>query len=240
VPVMLGANRDESKLFMMGDPDLTEIRFGFLPKIKDLAAYNRITGYHSETWRAEAVEEVAAVLHKGQGDTVFAYRFDWDDEPAYSLVNLHDLLGAAHSTEVNFIFGDDVTTGLPFVRSGANGPGRDALSEAMMGYWAGFARAGAPGNGGKLANPAWQPWSESGPALMTLNSPDHGGPKMTDMHERIADLKARLRADDALATPQARCKLYYGLFHEAFGGDEYFDAGEYKSLGCADAAVPRD
>ena len=31
VPVMLGANRDESKLFMMGDPTLTRSRFGFIP-----------------------------------------------------------------------------------------------------------------------------------------------------------------------------------------------------------------
>jgi para-nitrobenzyl esterase len=234
VPVMLGANRDESKLFMMGDPDLTETRLGFLPKIKDLPTYNRITGYHSEKWRAEAVEEVAAVLRKSQGDTVYAYRFDWDDEPAYSLVNLHDLLGAAHSTEVNFVFGDDVTTGLPFVRSSANGLGRDALSDAMMGYWANFARTGAPGTGGKPMNPVWQPWSETGPTLMTLNSPDHGGPVMTDIHERIADLKTRLRTDAAFATPKARCKLYYGLFHDSFGGDEYFDGAEFKNLGCGE------
>ena len=48
VPVMLGANRDEAKLFMMGDPELTGTRLGFLPKIKDLTAYNRITGYYSD------------------------------------------------------------------------------------------------------------------------------------------------------------------------------------------------
>ena len=245
VPVMLGGNRDESKLFMMGDPDLTETRFGFLPKIKDIAAYNRVTGYYSEEWRAEAVEEAAAVLHKSQGDTVYAYRFDWDDEPAYSLADLHDLLGAAHSTEINFIFGDDVTIGLPFVRSRGNGPGRDALSDAMMAYWASFARngvpgSGAPGNGDKAANRVWQPWSETGPSLMVLNSPDHGGPAMIGTHERMADLKARLRDDSALATPQARCKLYYGLFHEGFGGNEYFDEAEYKSLGCADTAAFRN
>jgi para-nitrobenzyl esterase len=108
------------------------------------------------------VEEVAAVLHKSQGDTVYAYRFDWDDEPAYSLVNLHDLLGAAHSTEVNFVFGDDVTTGLPFVRSSANGPGRDALSDQMMGYWAGFARDGKPGNGGKAEARSGSPGARPG------------------------------------------------------------------------------
>ena len=119
VPVLLGGNHDESKLFMLADKDLTAKRYGFVPVIRDLDAYNRTTRYYSDKWRAEAVEEVAAVLHKSQGDTVFAYRFDWDDEPAYSFpkINLHDLLGAAHSTEINFIFGDDVTTGLPFVRS---------------------------------------------------------------------------------------------------------------------------
>ena len=233
VPVMLGANRDEFKLFMMGDKDLTETRFGFLPRIKDLAAYNRTTGYFSEKWRAEAVEGAAAVLHKSQGDTVYAYRFDWDDEPAYSLVNLHDLLGAAHSTEINFVFGDDVTTGLPFMRSSANGPGRDALSDQMMGYWATFARDGKPGNGGKDANPVWQPWSDSGPSLMVLNDPAHGGPAMAVMHERMADLKARLRTDAALNDTQARCKLYYGLFHAGFGGNEYWSDAEYKDLGCA-------
>ena len=234
VPVMLGANHDESKLFMIGNPDLTETRLGFIPKIKDVPTYNRITGYFSEKWRAEAVEEVAAVLHKSQGDTVYAYRFDWDGEPDYSLVNLHDLLGAAHSTEINFVFGDDVTTGLPFVRSSSNGPGRDALSGAMMGYWANFARTGAPGNGGQPASPVWQPWSENGPDLMTLNSPDHGGPLMSDTHERIATLKDRLRADSAFATPRARCKIYYRMFHGEFGGDEYFDDAEFKNLGCGD------
>jgi para-nitrobenzyl esterase len=234
VPVMLGGNRDEAKLFMMGDPELTETRFGFLPKVKDLPTYDRVTGYYSEKWRAEAVEDVAAVLHKSQGDMVYTYRFDWDEEPAYSLVNLHDVLGAAHSTEINFIFGDDVTTGLPFVRSSANGPGRDALTEAMMGYWANFARTGAPGDGGHPTSPVWQPWSENGPALMILKSPDHGGPAMTDTHERMADLKARLRTDTGFPTPQARCKLSYELFHAGFGGNEYSDEEGYRSLGCAD------
>jgi len=232
VPVMLGGNRDEYKLFMMGDPDLTTTRFGFVPKIKDLAAYNRITGYYSARWRAEAQGEVAALLHKNQGDTVYTYRFDWDDEPSYGPVNLHDLWGAGHSVEINFVFGDDVTTGVPFVRSKSNGPGRDALSRAMMGYWAAFARDGAPGNGGDPANPVWQPWHETGPSLMILNSPDHGGVRMSDDRQRIADIKARLRTDAALATPEARCKLYAGLFHAGFGDRVYWDEAEYKSLGC--------
>jgi para-nitrobenzyl esterase len=240
VPVMLGGNRDEYKLFMMGDPDLTAMRFGFVPIIRDLAAYNRITGYYSARWRAEAQGEVAALLHKNQGDTVYTYRFDWDDEPSYGPVNLHDLWGASHSVEINFVFGDDVTTGVPFVRSKSNGAGRDALSRAIMGYWASFARDGAPGNSGNPANPVWRPWRETGPSLMILNSSDHGGLRMPgrgglrmiDDRQRIADIKERLRTDSALATPVARCKLYSGLFHAGFGDRIYWDAAEYKSLGC--------
>lgn len=232
VPVILGGNRDEYKLFMMADPDLTTTRLGFVPKIRDLAAYNRITGYYSARWRAEAEGELAAVLHKSQGDTVFTYRFDWDDEPAYSLANLHDLWGAAHSVEINFVFGDDVTTGLPFVRSKSNGAGRDALSRAMMGYWASFARNGAPGNGGNPSNPVWQPWRESGPSLMILNTADHGGLRMSDDRQRIADIKQRLRTDGAFATPEARCRLYAGLFHAGFGDRNYWNEAEYRSLGC--------
>jgi para-nitrobenzyl esterase len=234
VPVILGGNRDENKLFMLGDPDLTEKRLGFLPEIKDLATYNRITGYYSAKWRAEAGGEVAAVLSKSQGDTVYIYRFDWDDEPDYGLVNLHDLLGASHSTEINFVFGDDSTIGLPFVRSKANGPGRDGLSSAMMGYWASFARDGVPGNGGNPANPIWQPWRETGPSLMILNTPAHGGLRMSDESQRVADIKAQLRADSAFPTPEARCKLYTRLFRAGFEGQSYWDAVEYKALGCGD------
>jgi len=106
------------------------------------------------------------------------------------------------------------------------------LSKAMMSYWASFARDGAPSNGGDPANPVWQPWRETGPSLMILNSPDQGGLRMSDDRQRIADIKERLRTDSAIATPQARCQLYSGLFHAGFGDRNYWDEGEYKSLGC--------
>jgi len=66
-----------------------------------------------------------------------------------------------------------------------------------------------------------------------LNAPDQGGPRMSDEHQNIADIKQQLRTDGAFATPEARCKLYAGLFHAGFGGDAYWDDGEYRSLGCA-------
>ncbi len=67
---------------------------------------------------------------------------------------------------------------------------------------------------------------------MILDSPGHGGLRMIDDRQRIADIKERLRTDSALATPEARCKLYSGLFHAGFGDRIYWDEAEYKSLGC--------
>ena len=95
VPVILGTNRDESKLFMMGDPTLTRSRFGFIPTIRDLPTYNRITGYSSDAWRAAWVDEIAPLLEKSQGDQIFTYRFDWDASPSGKIVDFHDLLGAS-------------------------------------------------------------------------------------------------------------------------------------------------
>jgi para-nitrobenzyl esterase len=231
VPVMLGGNRDEYKLFMMTDPDLTTMRFGFIPKIKNLATYNQVTGYYSARWRAETQGEMAAILHRSQA-AVYTYRLDWDDEPAYGFVNLHDLWGAVHTAEISFVFGDDVSMELPFVRSKANGAARDALSRAMMGYWARFARDGAPGDGGDPANPLWMPWQDTGPSLMILDTLDHGGLRMMADGERISEIKEQLRKDKAIATPEARCKLYAGLFHAGFGDRNYWDKNEYESLGC--------
>ncbi|MFT7201307.1 MAG: para-nitrobenzyl esterase, partial [Glaciecola sp.] len=54
VPLMTGSNRDEAKLFMAQDPNFVERRFGFLPHIKDIDAYNRTSAYISDAWKARA------------------------------------------------------------------------------------------------------------------------------------------------------------------------------------------
>lgn len=56
MPIITGSNRDEYKLVLSSNPELTEKRFGFIPKIKDLETYNRITGYFSDTWKVQAVD----------------------------------------------------------------------------------------------------------------------------------------------------------------------------------------
>ena len=80
VPVILGTNRDEVKLFMAMSPEWVDYRFGFLPRLKDPERYDRAAAYGSLGWRHDGVDSLARILHAAQGDSVFAYRFDWDEE----------------------------------------------------------------------------------------------------------------------------------------------------------------
>ena len=48
--------------------------FGVIPKIKDEQAYNAAAAYHSDQWKALAVDEPAVLLSEVQDD-IYAYRF---------------------------------------------------------------------------------------------------------------------------------------------------------------------
>jgi carboxylesterase type B len=90
VAIIVGSNRDEQKSFMAQDPRFVERRFGLLPRVKNQAEYDRITGYYSDQWKALAVDEPAEILSKSQGATVYAYtgtrlpRTGWPTSPVYS------------------------------------------------------------------------------------------------------------------------------------------------------------
>lgn len=77
VPVILGSNRDETKLFMMLDDELVDKAFGLLPVgFTDDFAYETINRYDSELWKIRCVDSLAGLMRKVQGERVFAYRFD--------------------------------------------------------------------------------------------------------------------------------------------------------------------
>ncbi len=155
VPVILGSNKDEMKLFMFPDP-------AFVGR-EDL--YEVVTSYGSDVWKATGVDQPAATLsnHADQPD-VYAYQFLWGvlDENGHS--QLPDpfgfVLGAFHGLEIPFFFGNDqFFVALQYLLfTEANRPGREALSAAMMQYAARFARTGDPNTPGS-GLPLWSPWS---------------------------------------------------------------------------------
>ena len=170
VPLILGTNKEELKLFLAlsGKP----------PWRSDLFA--AVVKYGTDRWKVSGVDEVArrASAHQDQ-PPVYAYQFSWGapDAAGRSVMpgNWGRRLGAFHSLEIPFFLGTDtlegVLQGLLFTR--ANQPGRKALSAAMMDYAAQFARTGNPNRPGS-GLPEWKSWTNTPGAekLMLLDASD--------------------------------------------------------------------
>lgn len=235
VPMILGANRDENKLFMARNPKYVSFLLGFIPQIKDTERYNRISKYVSDNWKAGAVDEPAKRITKTTAPPVFAYRFDWDDSRSNSLVDLADLIGAGHGVEISFVFGDfKGGTDLSFLLDKDNAPGRQQLSLSMMDYWAGFAHTGNPGRGYTGKQSEWQPWQEQGSNVMQLASEQDGGTRMSEIRNNVADIKSMLSNDDIITDQRDRCEAYAALFLHGYQVSDFWNADEYAELGCSD------
>jgi para-nitrobenzyl esterase len=232
VPVMLGSNRDEQKLFFFLDPEYTRRWFGLIPQARDAEAYQRDASYRSRAWKAAGVDDPARALAAQQPGRVFAYRFDWDEEPSVLGADLGQLLGAAHGLEIPFVFGhwDLGATGRALFTE-SNRPGRETLSAMMRSYWAEFARNGDPGRGREGTLPRWSAWQDDGEKYVVLDTPAGGGARMASATESLDALAAEIVADGSYASERARCAELAQLTtwtEDRFGAAEYRTAGNSR------------
>ena len=232
VPVILGTNRDENKLFMAQDSRWVDNLLGFIPRIKDPEKYSRYASYFSEQWKILSVDEPAERLTAHMPQQVFAYRFDWDNTPSSWLADMPALLGAAHGMEISFIFGDfEGGLEIPFVNTEDNLQDRLKLSEAMMSYWGHFAHHGYPSNGGVSEFPNWNPWSDTN-NLMILDG-EKDGVRMANLKLSANYLKQRIAQDPAIKTQKERCQLYAQTFLAAFNANDFWNTDEYQNYGAS-------
>lgn len=233
VPLMLGTNRDEQKLFMARNPRYVDWKFGVLPNIKDVDYYNRVSEYVSNTWKAGAVDEPAKLISETDASPVFAYRFDWDESPSSLLADLPTLIGAAHGVEINFVFGDfEGGVDLGPLADKANAVGRKELSLTMMDYWANFAHTGLPGKGYSGEQVQWSAWSKTGNNVMLLDTNADGGSRMAEVRDNIADIKSKIPSDALLVSQKDRCEAYAILFLHGYQSSDFWNEQEYSQLGC--------
>jgi para-nitrobenzyl esterase len=235
VPVLLGTNRDEIKLFMALDPQNTFRLLWLLPILRDAERYDLTAEYPSKLWKVRGVDAPArAMVAAGHAD-VYAYRFDWDEQGRVLLVtDVSRLIGAAHGVEIPFVF-DSFASGGPLSRlvGGAENPTRDALARAMRDYWAEFARTGKPGTGGG-AHPEWTAWSnaEDAPKVMLLDAAAGGGVRMSDEELTRESVLGALEADARFEDSTDRCAFLRGML--AFGD---LTPDDYARRGCGDAPL---
>lgn len=210
VPTILGTNRDEMKLFNALNPQLSRRALGVFPQPRHKPLYEAMSHYPTRNWRATAVDGPAAVMVAGGNPNVWTYRFDWDEQGAFLLTDLSEVLGAAHSLEIPFVFGHFKLLGAfdRFAFTNANAPGRLALSDLMMGYWARFAATGDPGGA-----PAWTRYAATpdAPSAMVFDTPHSGGARMIVDRETQPRLITDLFADETLKTDARRCAVFTSM-----------------------------
>ena len=229
VPVILGTNRDEPTLFMSRDPRYVDDLFGLFYSLKDEAAYKRQVSYGARAWKARGVDELAQHMVASGNPDVYAYRWDWDEEPSVLGYDLSVALGAGHALEIPFVFGDFASGlgGIDYIFP--NDENQRLLSESMMSYWTEFAYNGAPGRGRDGAEVEWLPWGQGGKTSILLDTPTDGGIRMDDEIVTHASVKAKLIEDASFASTQERCETYVRILRFT----DLFDADEYAGLGCA-------
>ncbi len=231
VPVILGTNEDEAKLFFFFDPRRIRKILGVLPRFVDERTYEAAAAYLSRAWKAAGADAPAAAMRQSGAGAVYVYRFDWRGEPTVYGADIARMLGAAHGLEIPFVFGRfDLGPFSEYLFPKSTAPSREDLSGAMMGYWTTFARTGAPGRGG--ANYAeWQSWDPGQEALKTLHldaPPDRI--KMTVGRETVGDVAAEVVADTVLAL-RDKCRVLYAMQTGIHAASPEVTAAEVR-LGC--------
>ncbi|MCR9277366.1 MAG: carboxylesterase family protein [Pseudomonadaceae bacterium] len=215
VPLLIGSNRDEPKIFMVFDENQTRRLFGLPLWPLDADAYNLEAELGALAWKLRGVDRPAQVIAE-HGGRVFAYRWDWDEEgSAFGIIDVSELIGAAHGLEIPFVFGWwDLGSQTPLLFHEDNEKQRLELSRSMMSYWANFARTGDPGKGSSGELPRWQPWSNAaaGTRTLLLDTNSDQGIRMSSESVSLDDILSKLAAADV--SDSQRCEAFERTFED--------------------------
>ena len=219
-PLLVGANRDEQKLFQIYDPSLVRWT-GTKAQIIDTQRYEAFNRYYSHWLNFDGVDQVANMAT----GAVYAYRFDWDDVGATPDRDWPQIMGAAHGLEIPFVFGN--------FRMGffadelfdeSNNEGRIELSASIRSYWTQFARTGNPGRGRNGTLPRWELWN--GEQKLVFDAKPEGGIRMESAAIDIRTVHLNLWADQYL-TDDEKCGIYKDMtMYPAYPVDDL------KARGC--------
>jgi para-nitrobenzyl esterase len=250
VPIILGTNRFETKLFNMRNPEFVKWGEGEGIIAKSLSwagitelpleilrpdFYNAVNQYSSDSWKQRAADSPARdLIASGQNDT-FVYRFDWDELPEVQGMDFSQLVGSAHAMELLFLFPAGLDNMLIKSLVVEDSDSVKKLSDQMMSYWASFAYTGNPGKGMSDGLPQWKPWSEQ-EKYMILDSENDQGLIMVNSEVTIDSMIENLREDTRM-TKDEKCQTLFSL---SYGGDipeksfNGFEAGYCLSLDYSD------
>ena len=194
VPIILGVNKDENKTFNLFDEELVTNILNLSFIVKDPFFYDLKSDYQSLAWRSNAVDTPADAIVNGGYSNVYAYRFDWDEQPSILGMDFSFLLGAGHGLEIPFVMGDfDFGRQTRFLFTKKNESERIKLSKLIMQYWAHFAKDGYPN--AQLGNAIqWDKWPKGGTnknRIMILDTEQSNAPRMSNgyaPHDKLVNI----------------------------------------------------
>ena len=176
IPVIAGSNKDELSLWLATNRYFVDASYPFtklvpLPKIKfkreDL--YKLWVKTRSQGWKLRGVDEPLMDLEKSGNNSLYAYRFDWDDQASSYFADFPSLIGSAHGIEISFVTGD-----FKFGPIGRyvypKGELRNQMQFTMMNAWASFAKTGVPKTGKGFA---WEKFDSKNRKFLKLDSDNY-------------------------------------------------------------------
>tara|TARA_B100000700_G_C15062930_1_gene867152 strand:- start:11699 stop:13543 length:1845 start_codon:yes stop_codon:yes gene_type:complete len=176
IPVIAGSNKDELSLWLGSNRYFVKASYPLtklvpIPKIefKREDLYKLWVKTRSQGWKLRGVDEPLMELEKAGYDSLYAYRFDWDDQSSSYFADFPNLIGAAHGFEISFITGD-----FKFGPIGRfvypKGELRDQMKVTMMQAWTSFAKTGIPNTG---KSQEWKKFNSKNRFFMKLDSDEH-------------------------------------------------------------------
>jgi para-nitrobenzyl esterase len=132
----------------------------YLPTTTPVTGFDAVAQNLTDIFFIASRDSILNAL-KSQQDNVWAYRFDWDEEPA----PFNEIYGAAHAFDLPFLFGNfgpSLYANISYTT--ANEPGRLALSDTMMKTLGAFALKGDPNN--PSLGVTWPVW----PAVLVFDA----------------------------------------------------------------------
>jgi para-nitrobenzyl esterase len=204
VPVIVGTNRDEMRLFLFLDPKRTHKAMGLLPRLNDEGGFTATADAMSRFWKLTGVDRPLAAMASSGATELYAYRWDWHDEPTRGGADLSVMLGAGHGLEVPFVFGHFQMGPLNVIFTAENEAQREAVSSAMRSAWGHFAKSGEPGG-------AWARWTTQAHQNLVFDVTANGGTRPQTLVEDSERIIADVLSDTRLKTPKARCEVLHDL-----------------------------
>jgi len=233
VPVMAGANNEEVTLWMGLNRYFVDASYPLTkwlpPKVtlKNPEMYKFWVRQRSEGWKAQGVDRPLASLEAAGYESLYAYRYDWNDQEDSFLIKFSEVLGAAHASEISFVQGKAMYGPIGSYMYPDTDSARD-MTDIMMTAWGNFARGGQPGS---VKGDAWAPYVSRAPHYMVLDS--------LGAHELRADAASMEAifaevADTDLMTADERCILAWelatALADPAYGAYRRWNGGECAAV----------